>query len=220
MSQFRVRFASHSNPGRDLDGPQPKKQRAKRPGQQPPVNVTGQPKERSEREDGEWHGSSSFTSWGERKQRQADAWSNRWDTDVDCFIATAPEQQTRLAARQAAVLQHRQEQLDALKPLPCRVAGSDGSCCDFEQTGTQTMAFYGVLGTAGHLVVPVFKCRAHGCEGVTVHPFQIDCVPTAPVNNSKLMDMDLVEEFLCLQLKDGVSGHGTLPQQAPLRIYA
>lgn len=34
------------------------------------------------------------------------------------------------------------------------------------------------------------------------------CVPTAPVSNTKLLDVELVVEFRILQLKDGGSGHG------------
>ncbi|KAL4422980.1 hypothetical protein ABPG75_009177, partial [Micractinium tetrahymenae] len=39
------------------------------------------------------------------------------------------------------------------------------------------------------------------------------CVPTAPVVNTKLLDVELVEEYRHFQLKDGVSGHGFVQVQ-------
>ncbi|KAL4431229.1 hypothetical protein ABPG75_006485 [Micractinium tetrahymenae] len=42
---------------------------------------------------------------------------------------------------------------------------------------------------------------------------QFSCVPTAPVVNTKLLDVELVEEYRHFQLKDGVSGHGFVQVQ-------
>lgn len=93
----RVKCESSTNTGRSLDGPQPKKQRAARPGQQPPTNVPGQSRRRAGEEADEDEATaasaaSSFLGWGLRMERQASRWDERREHDVDVLIATQPLQ--------------------------------------------------------------------------------------------------------------------------------
>lgn len=211
----RIKDEIDINPGRSLDGPQPKKQRSCRPGQQPPINVPGQSRRRAVEEADEDEanaaGPSSFVRWGPRMERQANRWDERREHDVDALIATQPLQAAQQSLWRQAVLQQRQGLLDSTLPLPC-VGTDDSSCCSFNRIGSRQAVFYGLAGVTGRLEMPVFECSVHGKKDITAHPLQFSCLPTAPVNNTKLLDVELVEEYRTLQLKDGVGGHGGCQQ--------
>ena len=109
------------------------------------------------------------------------------------------------------MVQHKQSVVDSMQPLPC-IGVEDGSCCSFCRTGSRQAVFYGLAGVTGRLELPVFDCSMHGKKDITAHPLQFSCLPTAPVNNTKLLDVELVEEYRTLQLKDGIGGHGGCQQ--------
>lgn len=210
----RVRYESSTNPGRILDEPQEKKQRASRPGQRGPNNICGRHRnlvaDDEEVEAGGSAGSaaSSYTSWAERKARQATAWDDRYREDVDVFVASQPGQAVHQTTWRQTVLKERQVQMDDALPLLCPCASAFGTSCQFVRTGQQAVAYFGLAGVVGMLEQPIFSCRAHNRTALTAHPLQYSCIPTAPVNSTKLLDVELVAEYRILQLKDGVSGHG------------
>ena len=210
MSQhFRVKVVSKTTAPRPLDGPQQKRSRASRPGQQAPFNVPGQARRRGERDDNEdERAPSGFLGWGDRQGRKRDHWEARLGPDVDAFLASLPGRAAQQRQERQQQLQQRQAQLASMEPLPCHLAAENGSCCELHKTGSQAAVFYGPLGVVGRLTLPVWECKTHGRPNITVHPLQISCVPTAPVNNTKLLDVELVRQFRLLQLPNGVGAHG------------
>lgn len=209
----RERYHCDTNAERAVDLPQDKKRRRVRPGQKAPVNAPGKSRRRGQADEDESaaaRGTSSFLPWGQRMERESDAWELRRGSDVETLIATLPQQVAGQAAwRQTTVLQKR-SQLDSLEPLRCRKAADSSSCCQFRRTGSMDAVYYGVGGIVDSLHQPVFECTVHSCSDVTLHPLQFSCVPTKPVNNTKLVDVEVVEQFRLLQLKDGVGGHGAV----------
>lgn len=211
---------SHSNTGRSLDERQERKTRASRPGQSAPTNVPGRRGQgASGGGGGEGSGSdddggdgpaAGYLAWGERQGRQHTAWDEREEADIDAFVASLPQQAAQLSARQAAVVQERQALLYGLEPFPscCPKYRKAEDCCQFHKAGTKEAVFFAPLGVRSSLTVPLFECTTHGEKGLTAHPLQFSCVPTMPKDNTKLLDVDLVEQFRLLQLKDGVGGHG------------
>lgn len=209
MQRLRVTVIE-TNPGRGLDQPQPKKQRAKRPGQRGPTNVPGQDKRGKTAEAGDGVATSGGSGWwSERQRRKNDAWDARRESDVLTLLAVTPQLAAQQAARRAAELQRVQSELDSTLPLPCRVDAEDsrGACC-FVQTGSLACAYHGLGGATGRIKVPQYSCTTHGAQKVTAHPFQVGCVPTSPVETTIWLSLELVEQFRLLQLKDGVGGHG------------
>lgn len=214
MSKPRVKFESVTERHRSLDHPQPKKQRSGKQGQKPPSSDTRRLRgEEADEDEGEAASSaggaaSNFLPWDVRMERQAGAWNDRFATDVDALLASLPQQVAHQNTWRQAMLKDRQDQLDSAEPLPCPGAKQKGGCCQFSRIGQQEVTFFGLGGVVGQLVQPVYQCSVHGSSSVTAHPLQFSCVPTAPVYNTKLLDVELVEEYRLLQLKDGVGGHG------------
>lgn len=67
--------------------------------------------------------------------------------------------------------------------------------------------YYGLDNTTGYVEVPQYQCSK--CRApVSVHPYQVGCVPTAPRRNSQLVSMELADHFLFLHLKGGVAARG------------
>lgn len=109
------------------------------------------------------------------------------------------------------MVQQRQSLLDSTLPLPC-IGIEDSSCCSVRRTGSRHAVFYGLAGVAGSLEVPVFECSAHGKRYIIAHPLQFSCLPSMPVDNTKLLDVELVEGYRMRQLKHGSGGHGGCQQ--------
>lgn len=210
---LRVLRERSADPGRPLDGPQPKKTRSSRQGQQPPANPTGRNRRLvADDEEAEAAGSaggaaSSFIQWGKRNARQNSAWAGRLKQDAHAYVASLPAQTAQQSELRQLILSHKQAQLDAALPLPCHDA-APGSCCQFVKTGQQEATYFGPIGIVGKLNQPLFSCTVHSRASLTAHPLQYSCVPTAPVINTKLLDVELVAAYRIFQLKDGVGGHG------------
>jgi hypothetical protein len=153
-------------------------------------------------------------------EKRNEHWDERRAADVDAFIAATPVLATQQAARRAAQVQAVQALIDGTEPLPCRPAGDNSSqacSCSFQRTGSQAAVFHDIGGVVGRITVGVYRCSVHGRDNVTVHPFQVGCVPTSPVVNTIWPSLELVEQFRLLQLKDGVGGHGALAAPASAR---
>lgn len=217
----RVKLDIEWNPGRSLDKPQPKKQRASRPYQQGPVNVPGRRRgQEADEDEGEAARSSSgagsnFVPWGVRRERAAEQFEAQMGTCANMFIASQPQQVEQQRTWRGMLLDWKQTVLRAAEPSCCERAAGAGSCCQFITTGEQDVVYFGLGGVVGRLKQPIFECKVHGCTSLTAHPLQFSCVPTAPVKNTKLLDIELVEEYRLLQLKDGVGAHG---ERCSLRI--
>jgi hypothetical protein len=207
-----------TNPGRALDEPQPKRERLSRPGQRPPVNVPGQPNRSTDGGSGGHHGPPAGNGDGDgdssyrlRMEKRNDRWDERRPADVNALIAATPLLAEKQAARRAAQVQAMQYLIDSTEPLPCRPS-DDSSLephrCSFQRTGSQAAVYHDIGGVVGRITVGLHRCSVHGQENVTVHPFQVGCVPTSPVINTIWPSLELVEQFRVLQLKDGVGGHG------------
>lgn len=140
-------------------------------------------------------------------EKRNEHWNERRAADVDAFIAATPVLATQQAARRAAQVQAVQALIDGTEPLPCRPAGDNSSqacSCSFQRTGSQAAVFHDIGGVVGRITVGVYRCSVHGRDNVTVHPFQVGCMPTSPVVNTIWPSLELVEQFRLLQLKDGV----------------
>lgn len=73
--------------------------------------------------------------------------------------------------------------------------------------GHYTAVYYGLAHAAGFVRVPTFKCCLCSLE-VSVHLFQVGCAPTAPERRNQLVAIDLVQHFMFLHLKGGISAQG------------
>jgi hypothetical protein len=233
---MRLRDVVNANPGRKLDNPQPPKPRAPRPNQLAPQNAPGHNNKRKAADsggEGDAGGSrSSFKDWELRKQDQNDAWERRRAADVAMLIASTPAQAALQATRRAAEVAAVQALLQSTPPWHrCRTTAADGDsgsgsgssgASRLSQTDTAPATYHGLGGVVGTVVQPVYRCCGCGLAGITVHPMQICCVPTAPTINSTLLSIELVEQFRLQQLKAGIGGHGECnwvclaPPQPPL----
>ncbi len=212
-SGVRIKLDEESNPGRPLDQPQPKKLRASRPYQRGPTVIPGRRRgEVADEDEGEAACSSSgansnHISWSVKKQREAKEFEAQLGAGVDNLMASQPQQAAQQSQLRQLILQHKQQVLRTTLPFRCERAAAAGTPCCFAMAGEQGAVYYGTGGTVAPLTQPLFDCTAHGCASITAHPLQLSCVPTAPVKNTKLLDVELVEQYRLLRLK-GVGAHG------------
>jgi hypothetical protein len=151
--------------------------------------------------------SSSYIPWGTRKQRQAEQFEAQLGFSADVLMASQPQQAAQQSGLRQLHLQYKQETLRSTLPFCCERAAAAGTPCRFVTTGEQDVVYYGMGGVVARLKQPLFDCTAHGCTSITAHPLQCSCVPTAPIKNTKLLDIELVEEYRLLRLR-GVGAHG------------
>ena len=106
----RVKYQSDTNAERSIDGKQENKLRRGRQGQRAPINLPGPGKRRGQADEDESAaaaGSSSYLPWGQRMERQTDAWERRQNSDVQTLLATLPQQVAGQAAWRQAVVQEK-----------------------------------------------------------------------------------------------------------------
>jgi hypothetical protein len=224
MKPPRVKFVSTTSPGRNVDKSQ---KRAPRPNQHPPINVPGRPskqrKGNSDSDDelppiGAQHRASG--EWEERKKKESANWMARRETDVEMVFISAGSRAAVQSGQQAAALAAIQQLLDTTVPVRrCKGRRQQGSaaegsssledrCCGcFTQTGSMAVVVHDA-GLAAPATLPVFTCGVCGDSNITAHPLQFGFLPTAPVVNTILVSVKLVEQHKLLLLKSGVGAHG------------
>ena len=124
------------------------------------------------------------------------------------------------SGKQAAALAAIQQLLDTTVPVRrCKGHRQQGSaaegsssledrCCGcFTQTGSMAVVVLDA-GLAAPATLPVFTCGVCGDSNITAHPLQFGFLPTAPVVNTILVSVKLVEQHKLLLLKSGVGAHG------------
>ena len=151
--------------------------------------------------------------WAERKERENAAWDSRWPVDRELWIAATLQRQAAEAELRSAQECVVQQLLSTAVPQLCSCRQSDnrllGDDCVMVATGeVEHAAYFGQGSVVCEVTVPVYRCTAHGVGGVTVHPFQVGCVPTSPVINTVYLSEGLVRHARWLQLKSGLSVHG------------
>ena len=167
--------------------------------------------------------------WEERKKKESANWMARKETDVEMVLITLDGRAAVHAGQQAAALAAVQQLLDTTVPVRrCkgRQEGSaaegsssleDGCCGCFTRTGSIAVVVHDDY-LAAPATMPVFTCGICGDNNVTAHPLQFGFLPTAPVFNTILVSVRLVERHRLLLLKSGAGAHGA--HAAPTRQHA
>jgi hypothetical protein len=146
---------------------------------------------------------SRWVPWKTRFERIRSRLCQLEKVDVAMYTATAGVRREQQAASRAAEIAEVQQRLDTADAFcsSCGSTASSGLTC-VERTRA---AYFGLRGTSGYVDVPTYLCSCGAA--VSIHPFQVSCVGTAPLQNTTLLSMDLVETFSHEHHSAGVSSH-------------
>lgn len=154
-------------------------------------------------------------SYKERKAQENEAWNSR--SPVDQAMGTAATAQRQAAEVQLRAALRRnfavQQTFSTAVPCFCSCRQSDSrlsseDCVMVTSGRVERAAYFGQGSVVREVTVPGYRCTAHDMGSVTVHPFQVGCVPTSPVINTVYLSEGLVRHARWLHLKSGLSVHG------------
>lgn len=142
--------------------------------------------------------------------RQAAEFDERRPANIDQYFLDYEKSKVCTFATHAFIASHLSQQVELIlnsnkREHPCCSAETGTSCL---QEVKKSIVYVVDFDHRFTLTVPILRCR-HCNEIVTVHPYAIDCVPTAPTENCETwIRRSVVHFFRDLHKSNGLSANG------------